>query len=69
MGNKTLRVSYKGKDFKVFFTIALIYRRSTAGLMGYFCNSFKIHIMKLVRPGIGKFVSFLFLFFSCYSVF
>lgn len=31
--------------------------------MGYFCISFKIHIMKITRPGIGKFLSFLVLFF------
>src|SRR6185437_12848659 len=73
MGKQSLRVSYKGTDFKEFFTIARIYRRSIPGLMGYFCNiktagraqprHFKIHIMKITRPGIGKFLSFLVLFF------
>jgi len=63
MGNKTLMVSYKGKDFKEIFTIARIYGRSIASPIGYFCLSFKIQcIMKIVRPGFGKFLLFLLLF-------
>lgn len=38
MGKISVRVSYKGTDFKVFFTIALIYGRSIPGPKGYFCT-------------------------------
>jgi len=72
MGKLSLRVSYKGTDFKEIFTIARIDGRSIPGLMGYFCNikaagrahlrQFKIHIMKITRRGIGKSLSFLLLF-------
>jgi hypothetical protein len=72
MGKTAVRVSYKGTDFKEFFTIALIFGRSIPGPEGYFCSrkiagrrvvrQFKIHIMKILRPGIGKFLSFLLLF-------
>jgi hypothetical protein len=62
MGKKAGILSNRGNDFKKILAIAPIRDRRHKNCKGYFCSNKIQCSMKMMRPGISKFLSFFLLF-------